>query len=816
MKVILQLLIICSIFHANGQNNAFLPIDSAGYFKLIDLKGISRTNWIELEELKHVPSNQNFLAKKNGKWGIVDTTLSFLLQPEFDTIHFDDSYFFAETSGNLKIFSKKLELIQKIPDYLRKERIQITENEWDPNSTFEDKYIVHTMDQTFIYDDKFKQLSDFNFDDAFPMNKVILTRKGTSFGFLSTKNSSIDPIYSSIGFYNDWIVEVSDGNNKRHYFLEDGTKLPDTDSTLQYDEFNNLFKIYQNGKGFLYNYEMKSVIEYSGEDIFPIRYRKSFDETVGGSPLFHYFAFKSNGKIGVIKDNGSVQIQPTFDHITYGDEDRFIVRDNDLFGVVDAKAKWIIEPIYTYITYSEISCFKVYDSLHIGVCNRNGQLIVPLEYDEIFCSERGIITKKNGSYGFADINGKIVLNNEWDKMYNLSYSITEFTKNNGRCAVNKKGLLTPLNCFKIHANEETIKYYLDDKIVIGHIENDSIVDKEMYARYPSIIVNDETYRYDFGIGEPNFELYQSQLNGKFGSIRKHGDGFEVAPIFDNISSEYVTNIGSRPHLASFDIGGTTFQTKEKLWYFQEHSEAYNSAYLAYLGTRFNGALHINTWDGVINPKQQFEFASSDKYKRDEYELLLAREGFTVRAITEGEINLKAGQDVISIRDYFIQLNSYNNLLINSTETFSLLSTSPMIKVMNPIWEVKEIPDNSYDARLLGPYKYYKELPSGLAIFSHDGIKFGIYFIRDKVIADEEFDEIIPFVDNTIQYFYVAKKVRGQDNFYSKKWTLYDFKGQKIKDVFSEMEHISPGYYIVNKEGRRFVMTENGDVIYVFM
>jgi len=815
MKVKLLFFVLCFIFQVKGQNKVFLPIDSLGYFKLIDLKGNSRTNWTEFEDLKYVANNQNFLAKKNGKWGIVDSTLTFLLDPKFDTIQFDERYIFAESPGSLNILSRKLENIKRIPDFIRKEKIQKKDTEWDPNSTFRIKYIVHTIDQTIIYDEQFEQISDFTFDDAFPMNKVILTRKGSKFGFLSTKNSTIEPKYSSIGFHNDWIIEVSDLNKRRHYYLEDGTELPDTDSTLQCDEVNEQFKIYKNGKGFLYDLEMKSIIEYTGDDVFPISYSNNYNK-YDNSTIIHYFAFKSKDKIGVLLDNGSVLIQPAFDHIIYGHDERFIVRIDERFGVVDAQAKWIIEPLYTYIENTITSNFKVYDSIHIGVCNKDGQLIVPLEYEELSCDFKGIITKKNGYYGFADLDGKIILKNEWDKIYELTHSITEFTKNYKNCAVNFKGLLTPINCFKIHANEETIKYYLSDKIVIGHIENDSLIDIEVYERYPSITINDYNLKIHILIAEPTIDLFQSQLNGKFGSIRKHGEGFEVEPIYDNISSEYVTNIGSRPYLENFDIGGTTFQTKEKLWYFDRHDQDHHTDYLAYLGTRFQGGMHINSLDGVIKPEQQFEYASSDKYKRNGYSLLLAREGYTSRAITEGEINFNTGQDVILLRDYFIQLNSYNNLMINSTKFFSLLSSSPMIKVSNPSWEAKEIRNNNFDIRLLGPFKYYEELKSGLAIFSREGTKFGIYFIENKIIAEEEFDKIIPFVDNTIQYFYMIKKVREQDGFYSDKWMLYDFKGQKIKDSFSAMEYISSGHYIVTKKDRKFVMTENGDVIYVFL
>jgi len=815
MKLKLVFLALIFIFQVKAQSVDYIPIDSAGYYQLIDGQGVSKTTWTAFEDLKYYSDN-NFIAKKNGKWGIVDTNLTFLLNPEFDTLEFVEQYIFAISKGNLHVFSDKYELVKKIPDYLRNESIRLYARDWENQTKYISKYIVHTFEGATIYDSVFNQLSENDLDDAFPMNNVILTRKGDLFGFLSYNDSTIEAKYTSISFFNDWIVETTDSEDRRHYFNEFGKKFPETDSILQYDERFDLYKIYQKGKGYLYTINLEPVVEYIGDDVFPICYNRYYLNDGQVMQLQKdFFAFRKDHKIGVLNNDGSVLIQPTFDHVIFTDSNRFIVMENQRFGVVDANANWIINPEYTYVSFTDANYFKVYDSLHVGVCNHSGKLIIPVEYQEIMCTDKGIITENNSLLGFADTNGRIVLKNEWLKFQYLSYSITEFTKGNSRCAVNKLGLLTPINCLKIYANEQTIKYYLSDKIVIAHVENDTITDTETYSRYPSVIVvNDDQILYD-DITEGDIDFFQSQFTGKFGSIRKHGNGFEVDPIFDIISSEFAMNVGYRPDRSIFDIDCATFDTKDILQYFNPYGQASSNQYLAYLGSQNTVSWHSSSLDGIKTPENKFEYASHDQFRSTDYSFLLSRSGFTSRAITQGTINLSSGQDVIRMRDYFMQLNSYNNLVIKSIETFSLLSTSPMIKVENPIWEVKEALNVFPEVHLMGPYKYYQELPTGLTIFSEGGTKFGIYKIQDDVLAKEEFDAIVPFVENTKQYFYVMKKVRNQSGFYDKKWTLFDFNGQRIKDYYSSIESIAPGFHLVSKDGHRFVLTENGELVYRF-
>ena len=801
-------ILICLISNlAKSQDDLFLPIDSSGYFKLISETGKSKTNWVELQDVKCLPWQDLIYAKSRGKWGVVDTSLSFVIFPKYDTIYKKSSWLFAESVGRLDIYTESFTLYKSILDFERIESIDFSKYE----SVIKSKYIIHTYDFAYIADHNFVYDSSLVYDDAFYMEGIIFTRKLDRYGFVSLSDSVIYPIYTSIGFFNKQVVELTDENNHRNYFYTYGEKIPDTDSTLQFELKTRLFKIYKNGKGHIYNEALELITNYDGEDVFclyqPMSYPKDKSQ--------YLFAFKKNGMIGVMHNNGSVLIQPVYEYVEYAFDNRFIVMLDGKFGVIDQLSNWIIEPKYTYIDNPHKSYFRIYDFSKKGLTDENGKIIVPIEFSEVYSSLSGIVTLNENGHGYYNFEGKEILTNEWSKVYQKPNSCFEFVQSVNHCLVNQNGLLTPRNCEKIYVDFNTVKYYLPDKIVISHIENGSLTDSTFFDRKPSVIISNNFIKNSLNVEDSDFEEFHSQLNGKIGSIRKEGDGFAVEPMFDNVLHDYLSTLVNQVYETEIMIGDFSIHSKEKLQQFYGKNGSTGDKYFAYLGGRSSSVWHSTTLDPVITTDLFFQFSNHNYLSSASNEFMMSRKEFTSVSLSSGDVNLIEGQNVIDYRTYYSQLNSYNNLVINNPQEFSLLSRSPMIKVTDPSWHVIEILDD-YKIKLVGDFDYYNELETGMAIFSTTGVEYGIYFIRASNIANEEFTSIIPFTENEMQYFYMGKFISDQGDISELKWTIFNYRGAVLPAYYSAVECIHSGYYIISQNGNRSVIDTAGVVIYKFL
>lgn len=171
--------------------------------------------------------------------------------------------------------------------------------------------------------------------------------------------------------------------------------------------------------------------------------------------FFNYIPLKRHNKWGFIDKKGELKLPFKYDNVKYVDDSIAIVKYNNLFGIIDYGGKTIIDFKYDNIWYrpfrdSNISFLKsnnkigiinssnkivtecIYDNLaipqddylsltkgkslnhntdvHGMIKAETGEVAIPFIYEDLGNYSEGLImAKKDGKYGYLDINNNIII-----------------------------------------------------------------------------------------------------------------------------------------------------------------------------------------------------------------------------------------------------------------------------------------------------------------------------------------------------------------------------------------------------------------------
>lgn len=302
------------------------------------------------------------------------------------------------------------------------------------------------------------------------------TQDGYRYGYINHKlEKTLKAEYNSI--YR--ILELEDEKNIYLIAARNGQQgvvknndviINYTYQNIEYDDYNNLFKLTRSSKNGVADMEGKELIAIEYEDInFNGIYVQAikedgtyayFDasgkeitnnlyESVLRTKNENYFVtIDENGKYGVINKNGQVLLANTYMYIEYVFDDYFIAaKDSNLLGVIDAKGNTKIDfkyevlqkvdntkvieakilkqnktelygsdlnNIYSKENISVISYpeyIQVYSANEVKYLDENGQ---ELQNTEIF--ENKLYSKeKNGKWGFIDKEGNVIVDFIYDR-----------------------------------------------------------------------------------------------------------------------------------------------------------------------------------------------------------------------------------------------------------------------------------------------------------------------------------------------------------------------------------------------------------------
>jgi len=152
---------------------------------------------------------------------------------------------------------------------------------------------------------------------------------------------------------------------------------------------------------------------------------------------------KLNDKFGCIDRKGDIVIQPTWDYILQGDENKqLLVEKDSLYGFIDSKGQIIIKPQYQDADLFSEGLTAVSNGKKYGFINLKGDTVIPFLYDETFMGFNNGLSHVilNGSCGYIDKHGKIVVPLKYKTCYPFMSAFSQVETFDGdEFLIDKKG-----------------------------------------------------------------------------------------------------------------------------------------------------------------------------------------------------------------------------------------------------------------------------------------------------------------------------------------------------------------------------------------
>jgi serine/threonine protein kinase len=193
-----------------------------------------------------------------------------------------------------------------------------------------------------------------------------------------------------------------------------------------------------------------------------------------------YARIQINNLWGIINYKGDWIIQPKFQNLPWIFDDFFQAEINNKTGIIDFNNNWIIEPNYADISYStfndnnvEIFIVQNGDTKKYGVKSKTGELLIPEIFDYIqkFSDDLGGILKFDtvDLYGLCDLKGNIIIQPLFNYLQTRNFYIpTNNEKTNSAIIATKDwkdGVINLKGEVLIGFNYETlISIYIDQQL----------------------------------------------------------------------------------------------------------------------------------------------------------------------------------------------------------------------------------------------------------------------------------------------------------------------------------------------------------------
>lgn len=242
---------------------------------------------------------------------------------------------------------------------------------------------------------------------------------------------------------------------------------------------------------------------------------------VANSRSAQKFITKQNGKFYISETSGLP--------IPYEQGGEFInglcvVEKNKKAGCIDTTGKLIIDTIYAYISNSEMRKELLVRSINgkYGIVDFKNKIIIDTIYNGLKPGRYGYILRQNNLYGYADLNAKIILPIEYDRIQNVfSNGLAQITK------LNKSGYFNTKGQIKIPLKYQLAESFDENYAVVKFGGNYRVIDtlgKEL-----------KTDQFDLIVG---FEggLAAVMKNNKWGFINTSGK--TVVPLIYDKTQSY--------------------------------------------------------------------------------------------------------------------------------------------------------------------------------------------------------------------------------------------------------------------------------------
>lgn len=152
-----------------------------------------------------------------------------------------------------------------------------------------------------------------------------------------------------------------------------------------------------------------------------------------------FFAFRKNGKCGVITKSGTTVIPEAYDGVKSFGNGLFLVKDDKAWGLVDRTNKLVLPIAYTSFKFVNDHLCEVKSQGKFGLINKYGDIVIPAQYEGVApFNDTFFLIEKGGKSGLIDDAGKVVV----EAAYDGFDKIADKDLYNVRLG-NKIGLMTP-------------------------------------------------------------------------------------------------------------------------------------------------------------------------------------------------------------------------------------------------------------------------------------------------------------------------------------------------------------------------------------
>ncbi len=129
-------------------------------------------------------------------------------------------------------------------------------------------------------------------------------------------------------------------------------------------------------------------------------------------------AFLKQGKWGLVRDNGLILSDASYDSIATHYKFRLLVKSKEKYGLIDFKGRKVLPIIFDEVGPFKGGGARVFKDNKYGFIGFKGNKVIPLVYDSAhYFMDGNCIVKKNGRWGLINAKNEWLLQNEWDKVY---------------------------------------------------------------------------------------------------------------------------------------------------------------------------------------------------------------------------------------------------------------------------------------------------------------------------------------------------------------------------------------------------------------
>lgn len=338
--------------------------------------------------------------------------------------------------------------------------------EYDEVSEFsEGLCIVHKSDSVYFVNKENKNTLNMIFSDALPFYNGLAPIKQASKWYLINRLGEL----KSEGF-----EEINDLNNELYVVKQNNLYgAIDPYGKVVYEtkfdklgDFKNNCAYYQlganygfiNRSGYIHKAEFEWISDF------------------GSNGLAIY---KSQGKYGIIQQNGELLTKALYDQIIKATDRIFILIINNLYGYYAGEGCFLSDIAYDFDKekpnsyYTNGNMLKLIKKNEQALMDLNGRMSIDFgTFSEVNFASNGLIRiKKNGKFGFTDRKLNTIIPNKYQHAEDFKDSVAIVTSKKGHHLINTKGE-------ELFTCDSEIKRVSHDLFLIEKEEKEVLIDKK--------------------------------------------------------------------------------------------------------------------------------------------------------------------------------------------------------------------------------------------------------------------------------------------------------------------------------------------------